>query len=228
MPVVDVHIVFSQTCLCCAAPILKVQTAVPIARSRAKRAQEGATGEKVAGEDPEDCSRTQCKVTRASSRKAISRRSDRGTSECSRVCFGAAYCKVLSRGVCGAQSTMLANSVDGCGSAICFPPLFFFHFRFLHVQFLQANPYAPSTSFSELLAPFPHSSGLCTGGRLLGSGTRPPPPPPPCPPGPLSCQASTATGHTYGGAEGARKLFFFIPLAHFVDFAPQHYPWAQP
>ena len=34
-------------------------------------------------------------------------------------------------------------------------------------------------------------------------------PPPPCPPGPLSYQGSMATGHTYGGAEGARK---FCPL----------------
>ena len=51
----------------------------------------------------------------------------------------------------------------------------------------------------------------------------PPPPPPPCPPGQLSCQGSTAPGHTYGGAEGAQKMFF-IPLAHFVHFAPQHYP----
>ena len=51
---------------------------------------------------------------------------------------------------------------------------------------------------------------LARGGRLLGSGTRLPPPPP-CPPGPLSCQGSTATGHTYGGAEGARKFFFHSP-----------------
>ena len=50
------------------------------------------------------------------------------------------------------------------------------------------------------------------GGRLLGLGTRPPPPPP-CPLGPLSYQGSIATGHTYGGAKGARKIFF-IPLAH--------------
>ena len=52
------------------------------------------------------------------------------------------------------------------------------------------------------------------GGRLLGSGTRPPPlpPPPPCPPGPLSCQGSTATDHTYGGAKGDRKFFFSFPL----------------
>ena len=40
----------------------------------------------------------------------------------------------------------------------------------------------------------------------------PPPPPPPFPPGPLSCQGSIATGHTYGGAEGARKFFFSLPL----------------
>ena len=34
-------------------------------------------------------------------------------------------------------------------------------------------------------------------------------PPPPCPPGPLSYQGSIATGHTYGGAERARKFFAF-------------------
>ena len=39
----------------------------------------------------------------------------------------------------------------------------------------------------------------------------PPPPPPPCPPGPLSYQGSIATGHTYGGAEGA-QIFFSFPL----------------
>ena len=39
----------------------------------------------------------------------------------------------------------------------------------------------------------------------------PSPPPPPCPPGPLSYQGSIATGHTYGGAEGAR-IFFSFPL----------------
>ena len=44
-----------------------------------------------------------------------------------------------------------------------------------------------------------------TGGRLLSSGTRPPPPP--CPPGPLSYQGSIAAGHTHGGAKGARKFF---------------------
>ena len=37
----------------------------------------------------------------------------------------------------------------------------------------------------------------------------PPPPPPPCPPGPLSYQGSIATGHTYGGAEGAQNFFSF-------------------
>ena len=31
-------------------------------------------------------------------------------------------------------------------------------------------------------------------------------PPPPCPSGPLSCQGSTATGHTYGGAEGPLRI----------------------
>ena len=69
-----------------------------------------------------------------------------------------------------------------------------------------------------------HKGGGGTGGTSPRSRyATPPPPPPPCPPGQLSCQGSTATGHTYSGAEGARK-FFFIPLAHFVHFAPQHYP----
>ena len=63
------------------------------------------------------------------------------------------------------------------------------------------------------------------GADLLGSSTQPPPPP--CPSGPLSCQGSKATSHTCGGAEGARKIPF-IPLAHFVHFAPQHYPGTQP
>ena len=50
---------------------------------------------------------------------------------------------------------------------------------------------------------------------------RPPPPPSPhCPSGPLSYQGSIATGHTYGGAEGARKIFF-IPLAN-VASLPAH------
>ena len=64
------------------------------------------------------------------------------------------------------------------------------------------------------------------------------PPPPPCPLGPLSCQGSIATSHRYGGAE-APEFFFLFPLptwqtlergweaprlAHFVHFAPQHYP----
>ena len=49
---------------------------------------------------------------------------------------------------------------------------------------------------------------------------RDPPPPPPCPPGPLSCQGSIATGHTYGGAEGAWKIFF-IPLAHMAPLPAQ-------
>ena len=46
------------------------------------------------------------------------------------------------------------------------------------------------------------------------------PPPPPCPPGPLSYQGSIATGHTYGGAKGARKIFF-IPLAHVASLPAQ-------
>ena len=64
---------------------------------------------------------------------------------------------------------------------------------------------------------------LLHGGDVSSVPVRDPPPPPPCPPGQLSCQGSTATGHTYSGAEGAR-IFFFISLAHFVHFAPQHYP----
>ena len=32
---------------------------------------------------------------------------------------------------------------------------------------------------------------------------------PPCPPGPLSCQGSIATSHTYGGAKGAGEFFLF-------------------
>ena len=64
------------------------------------------------------------------------------------------------------------------------------------------------------------SAASTGGGRLLSSGTRlppplppPPPPPPPLyPPGPLSCQGSTATGRTYGGAEGAQNFFFSFPL----------------
>ena len=48
----------------------------------------------------------------------------------------------------------------------------------------------------------------------------PPPPPPPCPPGPLSYQGAIATGHTYGGAEGAQN-FFFIPLAHVASLPAQ-------
>ena len=41
--------------------------------------------------------------------------------------------------------------------------------------------------------------------RVRDSPPPSPPRPPPCPPGPLSYQGSIATGHTYGGAEGARK-----------------------
>ena len=48
---------------------------------------------------------------------------------------------------------------------------------------------------------------LLLGVRLLSSGTQPPPPPS-CPPGPLSCQGSIATGQTYGGAKGAQKIYF--------------------
>ena len=39
-------------------------------------------------------------------------------------------------------------------------------------------------------------------------------------PGPLSYQGSIATGHTYGGAEGARK-FFCIPLANIASLPAQ-------
>ena len=51
------------------------------------------------------------------------------------------------------------------------------------------------------------------GGAVSSVWVRDPPPPPPCPPGPLSYQGSMATGHTYGGAEGARKFcpFFWGP-----------------
>ena len=56
------------------------------------------------------------------------------------------------------------------------------------------------------------------GGRLISSGTSPPPLP--CPPGPLRCQGSIAAGHTYGGAEGARK-HFFIPLANVAPLPAQ-------
>ena len=54
-----------------------------------------------------------------------------------------------------------------------------------------------------------------------------PPPPPPGPPGLLSYQGSMATGHTYGGAEGARK-FFHSPCQHSIPprpggGAPQRY-----
>ena len=47
-----------------------------------------------------------------------------------------------------------------------------------------------------------------------------PPPPAPCPPGPLSCQGSIATRHTYGGAKGTRKIFF-VPLAHVAPLPAQ-------
>ena len=71
------------------------------------------------------------------------------------------------------------------------------------------NIYSPSSHpMPTPLMRDPTPSMRSQGGRLLGSGTRPPPPPP-CPPGPLSYQGSMATGHTYGGAEGARK---FCPL----------------
>ena len=43
--------------------------------------------------------------------------------------------------------------------------------------------------------------------------------PPPLPPSPPRCR-SIATGHTYGGAKGARK-FFFIPLAHVASLPAQ-------
>ena len=48
----------------------------------------------------------------------------------------------------------------------------------------------------------------------------PPPPPPPCPPGPLSYQGSIATGHTYGGAQGARKIFFHSPCPRSIPLRP--------
>ena len=42
-----------------------------------------------------------------------------------------------------------------------------------------------------------------TGGDVSSVLVRDSPPPPPCPPGQLSCQGSTATGHTYGGTKSA-------------------------
>ena len=74
------------------------------------------------------------------------------------------------------------------------------------------------------------------GGCLLSSGTRLPPPPihqglvpnpplPPCPPGPLSCQGSTATGHTYGGAQGARKISFHSPCLRGTPPCPGAGTW---
>ena len=60
--------------------------------------------------------------------------------------------------------------------------------------------------------PPPFASTTPTGGpspRFGYATPPPPPPPPPCPPGPLSYQGSIAAGHTYGGAEGARKIFSF-------------------
>ena len=58
------------------------------------------------------------------------------------------------------------------------------------------------------------------GGDVSSVPVRDPPPPPSLPPGPLSCQGSTATGHTYGGAEGAQNFFFFIPLPILSTFHP--------
>ena len=54
------------------------------------------------------------------------------------------------------------------------------------------------------------------------------PPPPPCPPSLLSYQGSIATGHTYGGAKGARKFFFHSPCPRCIPprpggGAPQRY-----
>ena len=90
-------------------------------------------------------------------------------------------------------------------------------------------------SFDSLYHQLQRSVGPFVAGRPEGhywgdstGGTSPwfwyaTPPPLTCPPGPFSCQGSTATGHIYGGAEGSRN-FFFIPPAHFVHFAPQQYP----
>ena len=61
---------------------------------------------------------------------------------------------------------------------------------------------------------------LLHGGVVSSVRVRDSPPPPPCPPGPLSYQGSIAIGHTYGGAEGARK-FFFIPLAYVASLPAQ-------
>ena len=65
-----------------------------------------------------------------------------------------------------------------------------------------------------------HHGGDVSSVRVRDSPPPPSPPPPPCPPGPLSYQGSIATGHTYGGAEGARK-FFFIPLANVASLPAQ-------
>ena len=61
------------------------------------------------------------------------------------------------------------------------------------------------------------------GQRLLGSGTRPPP----------ALRANlVAKGQQllaiHMVAPKAPENFFFVPLAHFVLFAPQHYPGTQP
>ena len=66
------------------------------------------------------------------------------------------------------------------------------------------------------------------GGPSPRFGYATPPPPPPRPPGPLSYQGSIATGHTYGGAEGARKFFFHSPCPRSIPprpggGAPQRY-----
>ena len=56
-----------------------------------------------------------------------------------------------------------------------------------------------------------------SGERPVGAANKPTPRPcakplpPPCPPGPLSCQWSIGTGHTYGGAKGAQKNCFHSP-----------------
>ena len=64
----------------------------------------------------------------------------------------------------------------------------------------------------------------CTGGVSLVQVRDPPP----RPRSPLSYQGSMATGHTYGGAEGARKFFFTLCPRSTPPRpgggAPRHYP----
>ena len=79
------------------------------------------------------------------------------------------------------------------------------------MQLEMCYPLLPLDFF--LIPPFIHVFvQLWHGGDVSSVLVRDPPPPPPCPPGPLSYQGSIATGHTYGGAKGARNFFFSFPL----------------